>query len=340
MKPATVCVLACVSKMKGPVMRLPCKILFRVVLVIFCLFCFHTVFPAQNQEDSSRENAVAMIQEQDRKAGNRMVLTIKDVEYPFCWCPAETFTMGSPDSEFWRIGNEKQHSVTFTKGYWMLETEVTQQMWEGVTGKNRSRFKGAKLPVERVSWEDCQKYISQLNDMGIAPRGMKFSLPTDAQWEYACRAGTTTPYHFGSALNGDNANCNGTMPYGTEKSGMYLKKTVEAGSYPANAWGLYDMHGNVWEWCSDWYGADCSSSETDPTGPTTGSFRVIRGGGLYSNSSDCRSAIRICYAPPNRGSNIGFRLALVHDAAAVHSISSVLKPPESAVISNENPKNE
>jgi len=251
--------------------------------------------------------------QEKRKAGERMVLTIKGVEYAFRWCPSGTFMMGSPESEKERLSSETQHKVTLTKGFWMLETQVTQGMWEGVVGSNPSSFTGSKkLPVEQVSWEDCQDYIKKLNALGVAPSGYKFSLPTEAQWEYACRAGTTTPYNFGSVLNGDKANCDENYPYGTETKGKCLAKTSEAGSYSANDWGLYDMHGNVWEWCSDWYGTYPEGSVTDPIGPTEGgSYRVLRGGGWYSDARNCRSAFRYDYEPSGRYECIGVRISLV-----------------------------
>ena len=241
-----------------------------------------------------------------------MVLSVKSVEYAFRWCPAGTFKRGSPEGEAKRHDDELQHQVTLTRGFWMLETAVTQAMWESVTGSNPSRFKGSvKLPVENVSWEDCQAYIEKLNALNVAPSGFKFSLPTEAQWEYACRAGTTTPFHFGSVLNGDQANCDGNYPYGTETKGPYLERTSEAGSYPSNAWGLYDMHGNVWEWCSDWHDEYPSGAVTDPVGPSTGSYRVIRGGSWFSLAGHCRSAYRFFNDPSGRGSLIGVRLSLV-----------------------------
>ena len=172
-------------------------------------------------------------EEQKRQAGDRLVLPIKDVEYPFRWCPPGMFMMGSPTSETWRDEDETLHQVTLTHGFWMLETEVTQRMWEGVIGDNPSYFRGSKLPVETVFWNDCQKYIKKLNDLKVAPAGFKFSLPTEAQWEYACRAGTTTAYHFGNTLTKEQASIDGDKP-------------KDVGSYPANAWGLRDMHGNVW----------------------------------------------------------------------------------------------
>ena len=165
-------------------------------------------------------------------------------------------------------------------------------------GNNRSHFKGGKLPVEMVSWNDCQEFIKKLNDLKVAPAGYKFSLPTEAQWEYACRAGTTTAYSFGNTLTREQANFGGNQ-------------TKDVGSYPANAWGLRDMHGNVWEWCNDWYDTYPSVSVVDPIGASTGSRRVIRGGGWDYLAVDCRSAYRDRSDPSIRFIHIGLRISLV-----------------------------
>ena len=238
--------------------------------------------------------------EADRKAGERMTVTIKDVEYAFRWCPPGKFMMGSPLNEANRFDGERQHEVTLSRGFWMLETEVTQAMWEGVMGKNLSYFKGAKLPVESVSWYDCQEFIKKLNDLKVAPAGYKFSLPTEAQWEYACRAGTTTPFHFGDTLTQKQANFRGDQ-------------TRDVGSYPANVWGLKDMHGNVWEWCLDWYEDYPGGAVTDPTGAERGSSRVIRGGSWDNDAQNCRSAYRNRYDPAYGNDNVGLRLSLVFE---------------------------
>ena len=199
------------------------------------------------------------------------------------------------------MGNEPGGvSVTLSKGFWLLETEVTQTMWGKVMGNNPSHFKGAKLPVEQVSWNDCQEYIKKLNEMKVAPAGFKFSLPTEAQWEYACRAGTTTVYHFGDTLTRQQANFGGNQ-------------TKDVGSYPANAWGLKDMHGNVWEWCADFYGDYPSGAVTDPTGADGGSSRVVRGGSWINGAGNCRSADRFNYFPTSRRNGLGLRLSLVSE---------------------------
>ena len=184
----------------------------------------------------------------------------------------------------------------------MLETEVTQGMWMSVMGNNPSSNKGLNLSVTDVSWNDCQEFIQKLNALLAgtpgAPAGYTFSLPTEAQWEYACRAGTATAYHFGDTLTQQQANFGG-------------RETKEVGSYSANAWGLKDMHGNVWEWCADWYGNYPSSAVTDPTGAEWGSIRVIRGGSWDTLAQSCRSAIRFYRAPTFRSINLGLRLSLV-----------------------------
>ena len=240
--------------------------------------------------------------EKAKNVGNkRMELKINDVEYAFRLCPAGTFMMGSPASEPGRYDTETQHQVKLSHDFWMLETEVTQAMWEGVMGSNPSHFKGSKLPVECVSWNDCQEYIKKLNDLGVAPKGYRFSLPTEAQWEYACRAGTATPYHFGNTLNKDQANFSSNVV-----------KTSEVSLYPANAWGLHDMHGNVCEWCSDWYGDYPDEAVIDPTGIVKDKdlYRVLRGGLWYAAAKDCRSALRSFLDPSVRGYRIGLRVSL------------------------------
>lgn len=237
------------------------------------------------------------------KAGERKTVSVNGVEFAFRWCPAGTFMMGSPTSEDGRCDDETQHRVTLTKGFWMMETQVTQKQWKAVMGSNLSNFKGDDLPVEQVSWNDCQEFCKKCVQLGFPVQ-----LPTEAQWEYACRAGSTTAYFWGNALNGDKANCDGRYPCGTTTEGKYIGKTTPVGSYQSNAWGLYDMHGNVYEWCQDWYGDYPSGSVTDPAGPSSGSYRVIRGGGWLYYARRCRSADRCGNVPADRISSLGFRV--------------------------------
>ena len=190
----------------------------------------------------------------------------------------------------------KQHEVTLTKPFYMGKHEVTQEQWESVMGKTPSDNKGAKLPVTNVSWEDCQDFIKKLNEKTTGG----YRLPTEAEWEYACRAGTTTAYSFGNKITPKDAN------YGDSK----IAKPVAVGSYKPNAFGLYDMHGNVSEWCEDWYG-EYPFAVTDPKGPAKGEYRVLRGGSFNFNdsASGARSSLRSDVAPTIRFDLNGFRLA-------------------------------
>ena len=241
----------------------------------------------------------------------------------FVYIPPERFMMGSPSNEAERDKDEKQHQVTLTKGYYMQTTEVTQGQWERVMGSNPSYFKncGSNCPVEKVSWEDCQKFIQKLNGMEGT---RKYRLPTEAEWEYAARAGTDTPFSFGRCLSTDQANYDGNYPYPGCSKGEYRKSPVAAGSFPHNAWGLYDMHGNVWEWCQDWKGDYPSGSVTDPTGPSSGSNRVGRGGGWNIRARICRAAGRFRITPGRRSISLGFRLAF----SAAHRASGGCRPAD------------
>ena len=267
------------------------------------------------EERRRKERAKPAPPANPRPAGARKVLTIARVEVPFRWAPPGRFMMGSPEDEEERWNNEKQHEVILTHGFWLAETQTTQKLWKAVMGSNPSRFTGDDLrPVENVSWEDSQKFIRKLNGLKVSGAGT-FRLPTESEWEYACRAGATTAFPWGNVLNGDKANCNGRYPYGTEEKGKYLDKTTRVGSYESNAWGLYDMIGNVWEWCQDWYYDYPSGTVTDPQGASSGSSRVLRGGSWIDNPGDCRSAGRFYYVPaPGNGYN-GFRLAMTGESA-------------------------
>ncbi|NLN02440.1 MAG: SUMF1/EgtB/PvdO family nonheme iron enzyme, partial [Lentisphaerae bacterium] len=224
------------------------------------------------------------------------------------WCPPGTFMMGSPSGEAGRWYDDTQHRVTLTKGFWMGKYEVTQAQWEAVMGSNPSYFKnaGRSAPVEQVSWDDCQEFVRKLN---VRVPGGGFRLPTEAEWEYACRAVTSTVFQYDNDLDASMANFNGNYRYGNGRKGEYRLKTLPVGSFRPNVWGLYDMHGNVWEWCQDWHGEYPSGSVTDPAGPGSGSNRVYRGGGWYCFARGCRSACRSRGDPGDRVIYLGLRLA-------------------------------
>ena len=223
-----------------------------------------------------------------------------DVSMRFAWCPAGTFLMGSPPSETERSDNETQHRVTLTHGFHLGIHAVTQAQWQAVMGDNPSNFKGHDRPVEQVSWDECEMFCTKLGQL----TGKRFRLPTEAEWEYACRAGTTTPFYFGRTIGTDQANYDGnsgsTLRWlaGSEGTigGVYRQQTTPVGSFPANAWGLFDMHGNVWEWCQDWYG----------------DARVLRGGSWTDDPRSCRAARRR-RADGLRQFNLGCRVVLCLD---------------------------
>ena len=229
----------------------------------------------------------------------------------FASIPAGKFLMGSPATEKERSPNETQHEVTLTQGFLMGVHEVTQAQYAQVMGKNPSDFQGDNLPVETVSYKDALEFCQKLSDLPAEKAaGRKYRLPTEAEWEYCCRAGTSTPFHFGNELNGTQANCDGEFPYGTTQKGPSLGKTSPVGSYPPNAWGLHDMHGNVWEWCADRYGDYPKGPITDPLGSEVGSYCVFRGGSWNDVAAICRSADRFRDDPSLRDGRVGFRLAL------------------------------
>ena len=223
----------------------------------------------------------------------------------FVWIPPGTFMMGSPADEKGRRDNEFQHKVTLRKGFYMGVYNVTQEEWQAVMGNNPSEFKGEKnLPVEMVSWNDCQDFAKQLREKDKK----LYRLPTEAEWEYACRAGTTTPFHFGETISTDQANYYGGAIYGNGKNGVFRNKTTPVDSFPANAFGFYDMHGNVRQWCQDWVGDYPQNDVVDPQGPEKGKNRVQRGGSFHLDPVGCRSAHRHFNGPGIRNRVSGFRL--------------------------------
>ncbi len=241
-------------------------------------------------------------------SGDTSSFTVNGVSFNMIKIPAGEFMMGSPPSETGRKNDETLHRVRISKDYRLGETEVTQGLWKTVMGNKPSHSSscGDDCPVERVSWDDCQDFIRRLNGM---VSGVRFRLPTEAEWEYAARAGTTTPFNTGRCLNTDQANYDASYPYTGCSEGEGWGKTLRVKSFTPNAWGLYDMHGNVWEWCEDWYGVYPSSDVTDFAGPSSGSERVCRGGSWENLARYGRSAYRNWSRPGNWSSNLGFRLA-------------------------------
>ncbi|MBQ9371480.1 MAG: SUMF1/EgtB/PvdO family nonheme iron enzyme [Thermoguttaceae bacterium] len=251
--------------------------------------------------------------------GELRVVSIEGVDVSFRWCPPGVFRMGSPASAEDRDDDETQHKVVITKGFWLAETEATQELWKAVMGRysNPSRFKGDNLPVEMVSWNDCQDFINKLNEK-TKDKGFRFRLPSEAHWEYACRAGSKTAYWWGDDPEDGKGKANVADASTKKKNPDWIcfsfddgyVETSPVGVFTGNAWGLKDMHGNVWEWCSDWYGVYPMGTATDPTGPGSGSDRVVRGGGWILPARGCRTADRHRFSPENQGDCLGFRLEL------------------------------
>ena len=274
------------------------------------------------------------------KAGEEREFEIAlGVKMTFCWCPPGKFMMGSPTGELGRESDEKQVEVTLSKGFWLAKTEVTQGQWKAAggidvsgrppafwdgkvqytweqfsaTGIRAANFEGGDLPVERVDWNEvrdwCLGMTGRLRNDGQVGEGWKLALPTDAQWEYACRAGTNTALNHGRNLTSKEGACRNLDEVGwyDQNSG---KRPHAVGTKKANAWGLHDMHGNVWEWCADWYGNELAGG-VDPQGAASGVHRVRRGGSWNGTAARCRAAIRGGYLPASRDFTLGFRPALV-----------------------------
>ncbi|MBQ2622667.1 MAG: SUMF1/EgtB/PvdO family nonheme iron enzyme [Thermoguttaceae bacterium] len=286
---------------------------------------------------------VASIIKNDNNPGERVVITVDGIEIAFRWCPAGSFSMGSLVTEDGRKIEEKLHKVTLTKGFWMMETEVTIGMFKAFVADKKYESKGNtpkvlngrdweenpaiswldpgfeqndNHPVTCVSWGDAVAFCNWLNEKTDMSNktGKSVQLPTEAQWEYACRAGSNTAFFWGNILSGTNANCNGNQPYGMTRKGDYKGMTMPVGSYSPNQWGLFDMHGNVWEWCSDWSDEYKNGSVTDPWGPPVGKRRILRGGSWYNPPEYCRSACRSSDNPKYRDTRLGFRCIIYSDA--------------------------
>lgn len=232
------------------------------------------------------------------------------------------FQMGSPASEAWREKDERRHNVTVSDFY-LSKYEVSQREYRALMGGQSFAFNGGELPADSVSWYDAVRYCNALSvKEGLTPaytvngnnvswnRGADgYRLPTEAEWEYACRAGTAAPFSTGANVATDQADYYGSYPYADFPTGEYRGKTVPVSSFAANPWGLHNMHGNVWEWCWDRYGEYGADGQKDPAGPRSGRYRVMRGGGWNDFGKHLRSAYRAATPPALRLYNVGFRVA-------------------------------
>jgi formylglycine-generating enzyme required for sulfatase activity len=245
----------------------------------------------------------------------------------FASIPAGTFTMGSPKTETDRGDDETQHEVKITKGFHLGVHEVTQGQYEKVMGVNPSFFTPtgsgkvkvkvkdtSRWPVECVTWHDAVAFCRKLSALPKEAAAKRtYRLPTEAEWEYACRAGTTTALHYGDNVDSYVANFNGLSPYGVGRGGPFHRRPADVGSYQANKFGLFDMHANVMEWCHDWYAADyyAKSPAEDPSGPADGTEKITRGGAWSNSGKACRSAVRTKLAPDESHYGLGFRVVMV-----------------------------
>jgi uncharacterized protein (TIGR02996 family) len=261
------------------------------------------------QRSAWQARVVALLAEGVRPCVPQQSIVLGEgIEMTFSFIPPGTFLMGSPPDEEARGEDETQHRVTLTQGFYLGIHPVTQAQWQAIMGRNPSRFKGDNLPVESRSWVDCQGFCQKLSERD----GQRYRLPSEAQWEYACRAGTTTPFHFGPIISTDQANYDGNYTYGQGKQGEHRQKKTPVGSFPANAWGLFDLHGNVWEWCQDAYGDYGDKDTKDPLNDKRGA-RVLRGGSWYDRPFGCRAACRHWLARGYRIHNCGCRVLLCLD---------------------------
>jgi formylglycine-generating enzyme required for sulfatase activity len=217
-----------------------------------------------------------------------------------------SFMMGTSESEPGRSDDEARHRVTISRLFYLGQHEVTQAEWTKVMGSNPSRFGNCeRCPVESVDFYEVNNFLSRLN---AGTSSMRFRLPTEAEWEYACRAGTATPYNVGDTISTAQANVDNRFAAGAEDGAAY-EKTLPVGTFQPNAWGLYDMHGNVWEWTNDRYGPYNPRQDVDPRGANIGGTRVIRGGSWHFDANSARCGLRYTHAPQDSGPSLGFRVA-------------------------------
>ncbi|OQY60615.1 MAG: hypothetical protein B6245_00415 [Desulfobacteraceae bacterium 4572_88] len=276
-----------------------------IIIVAAWIGCLAGLQPPVYGAEARKQNTVTAVTPPAKPQTPKHVLT-NSIGMSFVYVPPGTFTMGSPEDESGRYDRESQHEVKLTRGFYIQTTEVTQKQWEAVMKRNPSHFKdcGEDCPVEQVSWNDVQKFIWKLNML----EGMnRYKLPTEAEWEYACRAGTRTRFNWGNEPDCSLANF-GVAFFHKECKSINPGKTMKVGFFPPNKWGLYDMHGNVWEWCIDRFDTYLPGPVTDPMGAYARVDRVFRGGSWSVSSRYCRSANRDSGSPNARLSTLGFRL--------------------------------
>ncbi len=256
------------------------------------------------------------------------VRDLTPLKIKFSWCPPGTFVMGSAPDAFGRMQDEDQHEVTLTNGFWMQQTEVTQAQYEALMGVNPSFYPGDQQPVESITWIAAVEYCRRLSELPAEKSaGNVYRLPTEAEWEYACRAGTTTVFSFGEDEKG------------AEEFGWYLtnseRTTQDVGGKQPNPWGLYDMHGNVAEWCHDWYSLYPQTAVTDPVGAESGEDRIIRGGSWFQLPEFARCSHRNGAPPSSRYVARGFRVVAV--PAGSNSVAeAIATEPAAEDVANSN----
>jgi formylglycine-generating enzyme required for sulfatase activity len=316
-----------VDQTKKPNVR-PAIVFVMIIILAAFLMAIGSAFYRDAPSENPLKTSPYELAESSSKTKKSLPKSFKNsLGMEFVLVPAGKFKMGSSEAEvdaayadakryFESVprkifeAEQPRHEVTIASPFYLGKYEVTQGEWIAVMGENPSKLKGDnRLPVENVSWDDCQNFIAKLN---ARDDGYVYRLPSEAEWEYACRAGTTTPFSFGETLTTAQANYDGNYPYGYGPPGEYRNKTTRAGSFPANAWGLHDMHGNVWEWCQDRYHENYDGAPTDGRAREQDSdnLRVVRGGSWFGYAFRCRAANRDRFAPGSRDDDVGVRLAV------------------------------
>ncbi len=281
---------------------------------IFALVVIFSIAVAGIAVEEAKEVSKATIQQKQAAEKANLPLEKKieissEVNMVVVFVPAGEFEMGSPMEELKRDNDEGQHHIKLTKPFYMGKFEVTQLQYREIMSENPSKFGGDNLPVDNVNWYEAARFLKKLSDK----TGLKFRFPTEAEWEYACRAGTTTAFNTGTTIDSDFANYQATTPYANGIIGKDLERTTKVGSYAPNAFGLYDMHGNVWEWCGDFYDKEYYkiTPTVNPQGPQVNDGdKVMRGGAWNEKPYKCRSADRNNRGPKANQPVIGFRVVM------------------------------